>query len=60
MKRMPLNAEFEGLVHIVVRRDAQPEYRRTLCLFVLENVHPYHWTEADPTCIECIAEDGRA
>lgn len=60
VKRMPLNAEIQGVVHAVVRRDHQPEYRRTLCLWVLENCRPYTWSESHVTCIECAAEDSYA
>lgn len=40
-----------------MRRDQMTGYKRSLCLRVLQDVHPYYWTEATPTCLECIAED---
>jgi hypothetical protein len=57
VKRCPLYAMFNGLIHVAYSRDAMPQYKRTLCDFVLQDVHPYVWTPEVPTCLECIERD---
>lgn len=62
MKRLPLNGVIAltgNMVHGIIRRDNDPEYRRTLCVIVVHNNPSYYETDAPLSCLECITEEAR-